>query len=65
MTDVNVREIAIFLPLIALVFWMGIYPSSFINPMAPALEKVITRYNSANPDRLHVPVDDAFLQEKD
>jgi NADH-quinone oxidoreductase subunit M len=48
MTDISPREIAIFAPLIALVFWMGIYPSSFINPMAPALEKVITRYNEAN-----------------
>ncbi|MCK5659502.1 MAG: NADH-quinone oxidoreductase subunit M, partial [Alphaproteobacteria bacterium] len=48
MTDINAREVAIFAPLIALVFWMGIYPSSFINPMAPAIEKVITRYNDAN-----------------
>ena len=48
MTDINIREVAIFAPLIVLIFWMGIYPSSFINPMAPALEKVITRYNDAN-----------------
>lgn len=48
MPDINFREIAIFTPLLALVFWMGIYPSSFLNPMAPALEKVIARYNSAN-----------------
>jgi len=48
MKDLNAREIAIFAPLIALVLWMGIYPSSFINPMAPALEKIITRYHDAN-----------------
>jgi NADH-quinone oxidoreductase subunit M len=48
MTDLNPREIVIFAPLVALVFWMGIYPSSFIKPMAPALEKVIQRYNEAN-----------------
>ncbi|MBU6474389.1 MAG: NADH-quinone oxidoreductase subunit M [Alphaproteobacteria bacterium] len=48
MKDVSAREIAIFAPLVALVFWMGIYPSSFINPMAPAIEKVIARYDSAN-----------------
>jgi len=58
MTDVNCREIAIFAPLIALVFWMGIYPSSFINPMAPALEKVIARYDAANADALKLPLDD-------
>ncbi len=65
MPDMNIREIAIFAPLVALVFWMGVYPSSFINPMAPALEKVITRYNSANADTLQVPVDDTLLQKKE
>jgi NADH-quinone oxidoreductase subunit M len=64
MPDLNAREVAIFLPLVALVFWMGIYPSSFINPMAPALAKVISRYNEANADNLHLNVDDATLQEK-
>jgi NADH-quinone oxidoreductase subunit M len=48
MPDVSLREMVIFAPLIALVFWMGVYPSSFLNPMAPALEKVITRYSDAN-----------------
>jgi NADH-quinone oxidoreductase subunit M len=50
MTDVDCREVAIFVPLLALVFWMGIYPSSFLKPMAPALEKVITRFHQANGD---------------
>ena len=50
MPDVNCREIATFVPLIALALWMGIYPSSFINPMAPALEKVIVRYDTALAD---------------
>ncbi len=43
MKDVDGREVAIFLPMIGLVFWMGIYPSSFTAPMAPALAKVIER----------------------
>ncbi len=47
MPDMTCREIAMLAPLVALVFWMGIYPSSFLNPMAPALEKIITRYNEA------------------
>jgi NADH-quinone oxidoreductase subunit M len=45
MPDMNIREIITFAPLVVLVFWMGIYPSSFINPMAPALEKAVARYN--------------------
>lgn len=43
MKDVDGREVAIFLPMVGLVFWMGIYPSSFTAPMAPALAKVIER----------------------
>jgi NADH-quinone oxidoreductase subunit M len=31
--DLSPREIAIFAPLIVLVFWMGIYPASFLTPL--------------------------------
>ncbi len=55
MKDVNAREIAMFAPLIALVFWMGIYPTSFIAPMTPAIEKVIARYDSVNHIVPHTP----------
>ena len=64
MTDVSCREIAIFVPLIALVFWMGIYPSSFINPMVPALEKVIARYDAANADDMKLPLDNTSSPEQ-
>ncbi len=43
--DLNVHEMLMFVPLIVLVFWMGIYPSSFIDPMEPSLQKVIEQYN--------------------
>lgn len=46
MKDLSMREIMIFLPLIGLVFWMGIYPSSFLAPMQPSLAKVIERYQA-------------------
>ena len=59
MTDVSCREVAVFVPLIGLVLWMGIYPSSFINPMAPALEKVIARYDAANADVMKLKLDNA------
>jgi NADH-quinone oxidoreductase subunit M len=32
--DMNRREIAVFLPLVLLSIWMGIYPASFLDPMA-------------------------------
>lgn len=45
MKDLNKREIAIFAPLILLVFWMGIYPSTFLKPIAPSVENLIANYN--------------------
>lgn len=44
MKDINLREIVIFAPLVVLVFWMGIYPSSVIGPMAPSIERVLAPY---------------------
>ncbi|KAF0104893.1 MAG: nuoM [Rhodospirillaceae bacterium] len=45
--DMNGREIAIFLPLVLLTIWMGIYPNSFLDPMAPAVDKLIGDYQAA------------------
>ncbi|MBV6632619.1 MAG: NADH-quinone oxidoreductase subunit M [Alphaproteobacteria bacterium] len=45
--DVSRREIAIFLPLIVLVFWMGIYPSTFLDLMSASVESLITDYQVA------------------
>jgi NADH-quinone oxidoreductase subunit M len=39
--DLDAREIAIMLPLIFMIFFMGLYPKPFIDKMAPALDKVI------------------------
>jgi NADH-quinone oxidoreductase subunit M len=47
MKDIDAREIAIFVPMIGLVFWMGVYPSSFTEPMGPALSHVLERLQPA------------------
>ena len=39
--DLDAREIAIMIPLVFLIFFMGLYPKPFIDKMAPALDKVI------------------------
>lgn len=41
MKDLSLREILIFAPLVVIVLWMGIYPSSVLNPMKPAIESVL------------------------
>ncbi len=45
--DLNPREIAIFAPLVIAVFWIGIYPSSFLTPMHASVAKLIGNYHVA------------------
>jgi NADH-quinone oxidoreductase subunit M len=47
MLDMNRREIAVFLPLLLLSLWMGIYPASFLDPMAASVDKLVGDYQSA------------------
>ncbi|HEU4558223.1 MAG TPA: NADH-quinone oxidoreductase subunit M, partial [Longimicrobium sp.] len=39
--DLNARELAILLPLAALILWLGIYPKPVLDRMAPAAAEVI------------------------
>ena len=45
--DLNMREVAIFVPLIAIMLWMGIYPSSFIDVMAASVSNTLENYHAA------------------
>jgi len=47
MLDMNRREIAVFLPLVLLTLWMGIYPNSFLDPMAASVDKLVGDYQAA------------------
>jgi len=39
--DLNWREIAIMVPLLLLIFWIGIYPKPFFDLMAPAVNQLV------------------------
>jgi NADH-quinone oxidoreductase subunit M len=45
--DMNMREVAVFVPLALLTLWMGVYPSSFLDPMAPSIDKLVGDYQAA------------------
>jgi NADH-quinone oxidoreductase subunit M len=45
--DLKPREIAVFAPLLIVVFWMGLYPAPFLNVMHVSVAAVIDRYESA------------------
>jgi NADH-quinone oxidoreductase subunit M len=44
--DLNPREVLVFAPLVALVLWMGIYPSSFLAIMEPSVGKLMQQYQT-------------------
>ncbi len=39
--DLNAREIVIMVPLLVLIFVMGVYPTPFLNKMAPAIDRLV------------------------
>jgi NADH-quinone oxidoreductase subunit M len=47
MVDLHWRELAVFVPMIAVVLWMGIYPNSFLRPMQASLARVMERVPAA------------------
>jgi NADH-quinone oxidoreductase subunit M len=47
MLDLSPREKAVFAPLVLLVLWMGIYPSSFLTPIRVSVEHLVLQVNTA------------------
>jgi NADH-quinone oxidoreductase subunit M len=47
MVDLHWREVAVFAPMIAVVLWMGIYPSSFLRPLQPSVANLVERVQTA------------------
>ena len=45
--DLNFREYAVLLPLVAMAFWIGIYPKPFFNYINNPVEKIV---HQVNPD---------------
>lgn len=53
MPDLNMREYAMFVPLLVLVMWIGIYPTTFRNVFAPTAMKILTDFNAATHEGNH------------
>ena len=45
--DLSKREILVFTPLVLVVLWMGIYPTSFLEPMEISITKLLADYDLA------------------
>jgi len=47
MLDLSPREKAIFAPLLLLVLWMGVYPSSFLTPIRASVDHLVLQVSTA------------------
>jgi NADH-quinone oxidoreductase subunit M len=47
MLDMSPREIAIFAPLVILTIWMGVYPSTFLDPIEVSVSNLVENYDAA------------------
>jgi NADH-quinone oxidoreductase subunit M len=43
--DLNLREVAILIPLIVLIFWIGVYPDTFLSYMHSSVEHLLENIN--------------------
>ncbi len=41
--DLSVRELAVMLPLVLFIFWIGFYPNTFLEKMNPSLDNLINQ----------------------
>jgi NADH-quinone oxidoreductase subunit M len=44
LTDLNRREVVSLLPLIVMVFWIGLYPKFFLDKMNPSVDSFVTDF---------------------
>jgi NADH-quinone oxidoreductase subunit M len=45
--DLDAREIAVFVPLVLVVLWMGIYPSSFLDGMSASVQALVNQMQAS------------------
>ena len=45
LTDLNLREKIVLIPLLILIFWIGIYPKPFLDRMEPAVKNIVNIVN--------------------
>ena len=47
MKDLNYRELAMFVPIVVMILWMGISPSIVMDKISPSVEKLLAHYEQS------------------
>jgi NADH-quinone oxidoreductase subunit M len=42
--DLSMRELALFLPMVGMAFWLGVYPATFLDRIDPAVVRTLTEF---------------------
>jgi NADH-quinone oxidoreductase subunit M len=54
--DLSVREICIMLPLLVFIFWIGVYPNTFLEKMEPAVNQALSQISGEARAQTYIPV---------
>jgi NADH-quinone oxidoreductase subunit M len=65
MGDLKLREIAMFAPLVALVVWMGVYPTTFQSYYAASLDRIVATNEAQLKQIGLLPLDQQKQQKKE
>jgi NADH-quinone oxidoreductase subunit M len=53
LADLNVREIAILVPIVVLVIWMGLHSSTFLRTMDTSIQKVVDQIEQVREPQIY------------
>ena len=57
LSDLSTREMAVFAPLVVMIFWMGLFPNYFIDKMEPTVKAWITDVEDGEEATAQLPAD--------
>jgi NADH-quinone oxidoreductase subunit M len=63
LTDLDAREKLVLVPLVVMVFWIGVYPSSFTSRIEPAVEQILSQVGRAQSVQVPLPVNSGRFVE--
>ena len=63
LTDITTRERLTLIPLIVLIFWIGIYPSPLLNRIEPAISQLLSRLGAQKTSAIVIPAEPRVVEK--